>query len=88
MSVRSRIKQFTKAQFAAMSAAEVERHVASVLREASAAKKRGDTRDLTYLYKALPGDRKTPEMKRRILPFDLSTYKKKAKAKRGQGSGS
>ena len=77
MSVRKRIPTYTKAQFAAMPKRAVDAHVAAVLREAAAAKARGDRRSLTYLYKALPGDRKTKEMKAKILPFDLSDYKKK-----------
>lgn len=73
MSVRSRVKQYTKAQFAAMTKAEVDKHVANVLKEAKTAERK----DLTYLYKALPGDRKTPEMKEKILPYEFSKYKKK-----------
>lgn len=71
-SVRQRVKQHTKAQFAAMTKTEVDKHVANVLKEAKTA----DTKDLTYLYKALPGDRKTPEMKSKLLPFEFSKYKK------------
>lgn len=83
MSVRSRVPQYTRVQFAAMTDAEVRRHVADVMREVRAAKARGDTRSLTYLYKALPGSMKTQEMKRRILPFEFDAYKKRApKARR------
>ena len=73
---------YTKAEFAAMSKRAVDEHVADILREAAAAKARGDTGRLTYIYKALPGDRKTKEMKARILPFDLTEYKKKVKVPR------
>lgn len=71
MSVRTRIKSHTKAQLAAMTQGEVDRHVQDILKEVETIK-----RDLTYLYKALPGDRKTDEMKAFILPFEFSRYKK------------
>ena len=81
MSVRQKVKQYTKAQFEAMSESQKKKHVADVLREVEAAKALGRTKDLTYLYKALPGDMKTQEMKKRILPFDFSNYKKKPRKK-------
>jgi hypothetical protein len=85
MSVRKRIPAYTKEQFAAMTKRAVDAHVAAVLREAEAAKARGDRSSLTYLYKSLPGDRKTKEMKEKILPFDLSVYKKKKVKARARG---
>ena len=91
-SVRARVKQLTKAQLSAMTKAQVEAHVAAVLAAVEEEKAAGRTKDLAYLYKALPGDRKSPEMKKRILPFDMDDYKKKVgpgakkarKAKKGE----
>mgnify|MGYP000339046227 CR=1 FL=1 len=77
MSVRKTIKQLTKSQLSGMSDNEVRRHVREILAAVDEEKAAGRTKDLVYLYKALPGDRKTDEMKKRILPFDMNDYKKK-----------
>lgn len=76
-SVRARIKQYTKAELASMSGQDIEKHVAHIMQAVKQEKAAGRTKDLGYLYKALPGKWKTDEMKRRILPFDMKDYKKK-----------
>lgn len=75
-SVRTRVKQLTKTQISAMSDADVDALQAKILSIVEEEKKAGRTKDLAYLYKALPGDRKTDEMKKRILPFNMNDYKK------------
>lgn len=83
MRLRERVKQHTKAELRQMTPRQVEAHVSLILREAAKIKP-GDGRDadLTYLYKALPGDRKTPAMKAKILPYRLADFRKKATARR------
>lgn len=71
------VKPKTKAEREDMSTSESDRYVSGILRDVGA-EKRGLNRAsiLVGLYKALPRDKKTPAMKKRILPFDFGKYKK------------
>ena len=84
-SIRARVEDFTKAQYAKMSKRQVDNHVRKIREAAREEKAAGRTQHLSYLYKALPGHLKTDEMKREILPFDMKDFRKSVpKAKKAR----